>query len=376
MVAVGLNEWPRHEMKDSSANLGGAVASVTLDSTTDCLYWVGKSPITDSLSVVYFRTGNIVAAGGDTVDVRIETVANGRRTGTLWGTNTNVTVVIADSDDSVWKTATLTAAASLTEGDEFAIVIASSAGTPAITLSIAPNGVSAGGYGQYPIIVNNLTGSDAVVIDTIPEWIVAFTTAGIKSMIGLSPIDGSLTLTAFNNASATHEEALRFKSTVPRRAVGMRLFLGNIAAGANFTASLWDATGATDAAALAQVSVDGDFPSATTVDGYVDLFFDTKVTIDKDTVYYLGVRPDTANSITIYKATTAGTGQPAGSIKAFSHESTDLYLATRTWSAGTASAWTTTTTTYPFISLLYDQLDDGAGAGASLPIGPSRIVRA
>lgn len=351
---------------------GGALQSITLDSTADALAWVGTSPVADDLAVVYFRTGTIPASGGDTVDIRIETVADGRPTGTLWAANTNVTVAIADADDNVWKTATLTAAATLAKGDEFAIVIASSAGTPSIVLAAANTGVTGGDSGMYPVILHNATGAYAVVTQQIPEWIASFTTAGIKHLPGLTPIDGSLTLTAFNNASSPNARALRFIPRFKCRVVGARLFIGNLAASSSFTVSLFNSSGTTDATALAQKTIDGDFPSSATMDGYVNVFFDE---VDADNVltvgdtYYIELRPDTANNITLFECTTAGSGQPAGSIKAFPQESEDLYLATRVWDNGapnTAGAWSTTTTTYPIIGLLIDQLDDGAGGGGGM----------
>lgn len=365
MVNCGLTEWPRPEMRDFSENTGGSLTTINLDSTNDSLYWVGRSPVTDSLSTIYFRTATIPAGGGDVVDVRIETVSNGRRSGSLWASGTNINVSVSDSDDNIWKTATLTNPASLTAGDEFAIVIASNSGTPDVRLALTANLVVGGGFGHYPLIVQNSTGTDTPIEFGLPEWIVEFTTAGIKHIPGLSPADGSLDITAFSNATATHERALRFISPIPRRVVGARLFLGNITAGADFTISLWDSGGTTDASALAQITQDGDFPTGGTRDGYVMIFFPTPVTIAKDTVYYLGVRANTANTLVLFSATVNGTNQPANSIRTFSHESTELYLATRTWSAGTASGWTVTTTTYPFISLISDQLDDGSESGGS-----------
>lgn len=370
MVACGISEWPRPLMGNFNASTGGAGTTYTLDSTTDALAWVGKPGIAGDLAILYFRTGTIPAGGGDTVDVRIETVANGRPTGTLWAANTNVTVAIADTDDQLWKTATLTAPATLTLTSEIAIVIISSAGTPAIVLLGATGFFSGGGLGQYPVLLQNATGAYAVVSSGPPfEWIASFTTIGIKYLPGLTPVDGALTLTAFNSGSTPNARALRFRVPYKCRCVGARVFIGNIAAAGDFTVSLFDAVGVTDAAALGQATIDGDFPAATTSDGYVDVMFDE---VDADnvltinTTYYIELRPDSTNSVTLFEVPTAGTGQPAGSLAALPSGSTELFLATRTWAAGTAGVWSTTTTTQPIIALLIDQLDDGAGGGGLL----------
>ena len=372
LVASGLTYWP------PPVGLGGPTSAslsdvqFTLDSTTDALAWIGKSYVSDSIATIYFRTGTIPAGGGDTVDVRIETVSNGRPTGTLWSANgtgaaPNITVAIADSDDNVWKTATLTNAAVLIPGDEFAIVIISSAGTPNILLNASGPGL-AGVHGHYPLLLQNATGAYAAPATNGGfQWIVNMTTAGIIYIPGLSPCDGAATLTAFNSGSNPNERALKFQVPFTCRCIGVRAWIANVAAGANFTVSLWDATGDTDAEALAQVTEDGDFALSTTQDGYVEVYFPTAVTLAINTVYYAGVRPDTANSVTVPALTTAGTGQPANSVRAFPGDTAgNQHVATRLWTAGTAGAWTATTTTMPMISLILDQLGDGVSGGGLL----------
>ena len=378
MVNCGVFEWPRSEFIPGVNSTGGSAAVLSLDSTTDMLAWVGEFPITDNITKVYFRTGAIPPGGGDTVDVRIETVTNGKPSGTLWATDTNAAVAIDDTDDNLWKTATLTAAASGTLGDRVAIVIRSSSGSPNINL-LGTTAVTQGAAGMHPTLVQNSTGADAVITDPMQlEWIVEFSSAGIRYMPGLSPLSDSLTLTAFNSGSSPNARALRFQVPFKCRAVGARIMLGNFAAGSNFTVSLFDATGDTDAEALAQCALDGDFAPSTTADGQVEVWFDDRPTLSAATTYYVEVRPDTANSLTLFEVPTGGTGAPANAIKCFSHQSTELYLATRTWTAGTAGAWSTSTTVYPGIQLLIDQVDDGAGSGgganrAALPAGLSSL---
>jgi len=359
MVACGVSQWPRPLFTNGNANNTGTVGSITLDSTADQLAWLGKALFTDNLTKIYFRT--VAVTTGADVDVRIETVTNGRPSGALWAANTNVVVTVADSDDNVWKTATLTSAASLTMGDEFAIVINSSAGTPNMDLAATNTSFVGGGLGQYPILLFNSTGAFAALTVRNLEWIAEFASAGIKYLPGLAPLDGALTLTSYDNATATNERGLRFQSPFKARCIGARALIGNIVAGGDFTVSLWDATGDTDAEALGQSVIDGD-TVATTTDGYFEVYWDAPVTLSINTTYYLGVRADTANNITLFECTTAGTGEPATAIKAFPAESAELYLATRTWSGGTGSAWSPTTTTMPIIELIFDQLDDGAAA--------------
>ena len=360
MVACGVSQWPRPLWNNGTTDSSGAISSITLDSTADQIAWVGKARFTDSLTKIYFRTGTVTT--GATLDVRIETVANGRPTGVLWATGTNIGVAVADGDDNVWKTATLTAAASLVAGDEFAIVINSSSGTPNLALAATTTVFTGGGLGQYPILLFNSAGSFALLALRNLEWIAEFSSAGVKYIPGLAPVGGAVTLTSYDNATATNERGLRFQVPFKARCIGARAVIGNIVAGGDFTISLWDATGDTDAEALGQFLIDGDATPSTTTDGYVEAYWEAPVTLSINTTYYIGVRADTANNIVLFECPTAETGQPATAIKAFPAESTELYLATRIWSGGTGSAWTTTTTTMPIIELIFDQLDDGAAA--------------
>ena len=362
MVACGVSQWPRQLRSAGNAGTTGGATSITLDSTADQMAWVGKARFTDSLPTIYFRTGT-VTTGAD-VDVRIETVSNGRPTGSLWAANTNIVVTIADGDDNVWKTATLTAAASLVMGDEFAIVINSSAGTPNLILVGTALSFDMGGVGQYPIRLVNTGAGFAVDNSNIRawEWVVQFSSAGVSFIQGLCPSNGNIAITSYDNATATNERGLRFQVPFKMRCVGARVHIGNVEAGGDFTVSLWDATGDTDAEALGQSVIDGDSVSATTTDGYFEVYWEAPTTLSINTTYYIGVRADTANNIALFEVDTAGTGATANAIKALPAESTELYLATRAWSGGTGGAWTTTTTTMPIIELIFDQLDDGAAA--------------
>jgi hypothetical protein len=77
------------------------------------------------------KTGNITKVGwgtrtvttGATLDVRLETLTSGLPSGTLWGTTTNASQVVANGDDNVGFLTTLTAAASCTQGQLIGVVI-------------------------------------------------------------------------------------------------------------------------------------------------------------------------------------------------------------------------------------------------------------
>lgn len=374
LQACGLVDFP---LALGYGGAGGASLSngvVTFDSATDRLAWVGFSYIADAIHKIYFRTGTVTT--GDTVEVRIETVTNGKPSGTLWAANTNVTVAIADSDDNVWKTAALTADASVVIGSLYAIVIIHSSGaTPNEQFSVAAPWIL-NNQGQVPIIWQDTGGGTWTSIQgagTLAgyNWIVEMTTAGVVQTNGLFPVDTGVTNT-YNSGSAPNEKALRFQVPFKCRVIGAKVSMFNTAAAADFTVTLWPASSTTDADALAQKAVDGDTTVSTTIDGNYLVYLSAAVTLSVNTTYYLGLRADTANNITLGELTTAGTGEPATAMNAFPIPNAGaIYKSARTWTAGTAGAWTNTTTTMPLISLILDQLDDGAGGSAGMLYTPN-----
>ena len=100
-------------------------------------------PKTGSISKVHWFTGTNSVAGD--IDVRIETIddTTGYPSGTLWGANTEKTVTW--SGDYQLMTATLTSAASVTQGDTIAIKLrANSSSVPTGTVAYYDGNISPG----------------------------------------------------------------------------------------------------------------------------------------------------------------------------------------------------------------------------------------
>lgn len=362
LVAVPPTFFPHVLISQGWFNSTMTPAVYTMDSATDRIAWLGHSPYTDTLTKVYFRTSTVTT--GCTIQIQIETVTNGRPSGSAWAANTNGTVVVANADDNVWKTVTLTAAASLTRGDQFAIVFTISSGTPNMPI-MGMVGVVNGMAGQYPLLLQDTGGgtwAQNVNLANCISMIMEFGTLGVAHVPGTIPSDGTPAIATYNNTSNPDEKALRFQVTAPMRVIGAAVSLANIAAGADFTVSLWPDSSTTDADALAQEAVDGDNTYATSADGLFILYFATAVTLAIGTTYYLGVRADTANNLAIIEMLA-----PAGvtdSIKAFPiGGSSEIYKGSRQWTAGSAGSWTPTLTTLPLLYLIVDQLDDGQSVG-------------
>lgn len=359
LASVGQVHWP-HPLIQPTGNSSHAGSFVTFDSVNDRLAWVGNSPITDSLTTVYFKMGATVTTGS-TVDVRIETVSNGVPTGTLFGANTNVTVVVADTDDGVWKTATLTAAASINAGDEFAIVIVNSSGTPNMRFATF-NIVFTGLVSRSPVCLQDTGGGTWAQAGVPFCWFTKWTTNSVIFLPYLCSIEQDATLTAFNSGSAADEFALKIIPTFKCRVIGVSAPIFNVQAGADYTVSLWPASSTTDGDALGQQAHDGELGSSTTTDGHAECYFPSPITLTAGTTYYMGLRADTANNISIVELTTPSS--ITDSMKAVSPlQSTTMVKATRAWTAGSAGSWTEAANSYIPFSIIIDQLDDGFGSG-------------
>lgn len=360
LADVGVNVWPTQLLNGGASDLFG-IGSATFDSVTDRLAYVGMARHTDSIAKIHFTLGGTTL--GSTLEVRIESVTNGRPSGTLLAANTNVTIAIADTDDFKWKTAVLTAAASVTPGTLFAVVFVYSSGaTPNMQFLVGP-AFGTVTSGTFALRLQDTGAGTWVGVANLFCWIVEMTTAGPVFYAGLLPL-GAQGSVAYNSGSSPNEKALKFQTKVPRRVIGAKVFTLNTVAGADFAISLWPASSSVDGDALGQAVIDGDMTYSATADGYYEVYFGAPVTLAKDTTYYLGLRADTVNNITLAEWDVDLNGSVANAMNAFPIPADGLiHKASRAWAAGTAGAWTDDASMLPHILLIYDQLDDGAGTG-------------
>jgi len=382
MVACGKRFVPNLIVAGGVQSVTTAVNTPTFDSATDRMAWVGPSPVTDTVSKVYFRTGTVTT--GCVIKIEVQSVTNGRPSGTILAAGANGTVTVADTDDNIWKSVTIGTPPSVTEGQDIAIVLTYDSGTtPNMQLAAMASPLAAGATMSPAFFIDTgaSTWASAVGVSSSigygpMEWVVAFGTAGPQYMACLMPLNSAPTLNAITSASAPDEYALRFQLPYACRIRGIRWLMANAAAGSNYTATLWPASSTTDGDALAQFAGDGDSATSTTNDGYADAIFATPYSIAKDTTYYAGIRSDNANAITVVTMSAAGTGAAASGVIAFDSTMTaQIYLSSRTWTAGSAGAWTDTTTAIPLIHLIIDQIDDGDGSGTGTTIAGTPMLR-
>lgn len=351
--------WPRIVDAFTVGTSIGAtsVACMTADAANEKAAAIFQCPIAGSFTDFAVRTQTVsVTSGPLNFDFRLETVSAGLPTGSLFGTNSNATVSVATTDDNVWKTATLTTPPTVAVGDYMAIVVkAPGSGTFSFTW---------GGFGPFPApTMFPVCKNDTVPDGTYPTLASSRPSFAIKvsgnwySILPFFAAD-ALNLTAFGSGSSPNEYALRFTPDLTMRVTGAVVYVSNV--GGNFKVSLWptSASGQTDANALAQTPVSNTAIGSATNDGGALILFASPITVTAGVTYELGVRAEVAGTLivaaSVMWSTVGTTAYPAGA---------NSFQVTRTWTAGTAGAWTTATATIPHIGLFIDGVDTGGAAG-------------
>lgn len=366
MQAIGLLQWPTQMLAVNTTSAGLSNGTLTFDSTTDRLAYVSKALLADSISKLFFRLGTVTT--GAVLKLEIQSVTNGRPSGSLIAAGASGTVTVADGDDNVWKSITIGTPYTFSVGEDYALVISYDSGTtPSMLFATVVTEMGGWSAGLFPTLLQD-TGAGSWNTSMIGrlEWVIEMTAAGgAVTHPGLFPLNGAGTVTSFNSGTNPNERAMKVVVPAKMRVIGMSIDLFNVAAGADITFSIWDSTDNPGASPtpLAQASLDGDFAYSATADGIAHVFFPAPVTLDAGSAYYLGVKPTTANNIGLMELSAAGTGASSTGIRAFGIGTVTAHLSTRQWVSTDPGAWTDTTTTLPAISLIVDQIDDGASAG-------------
>lgn len=323
----------------------GPLGTIILDANDEKAAFIVQAPKTGSIDRVLFRTAAVSI--GDTVDVRVETIGtDGFPSGTLWAANTNASQIILASDDNVWFEVTLTASASVTRGEIFAIVVS----LPSIAvgnLQIArisgtqnfvkgfplPHVYAAGAWGGG-------SGDGGAVCG------VRYSDGSYPNLNGV--LTGTTASTGFNNSSSPDERGNKITVPIDCKVVGCWV-LRSAAANGDVTYKLYDNAGSL----AASKAFDGDILDRTSGGLYL-LLFDTEVTINAGDVVRITALPTTATNTDINTLTGVSSSHAAALPGAG-----NVVLTTRT----DAGAWTDTVGSESTIGLLLSAGDDGAGGG-------------
>ena len=330
--------WPGYTA--IAGNLAAPVLLFTLDAAGEYMAWVYCAREDMVVSHVYWRVN--AATGSPTADTRIETVAtDGTPSVTLWAANTNIvsgTLVVGGLLNA------LTSSATISRGQMFAVKVVYNSGT---SFEVGRHSGWRNTTSSVPYTVTNVTGS-AVKTAFSDGQILALG----SSATTFYPLEDAIAFTAvgggtFNNTNSA-ARALRFQIPFPCRAIGAAI--PEYSATGNFNLVLYNDAGTELSSSSTAFDGDANAVSANTK----MLFFDSPVTLAKDTWYRLAVEPSSATNCDFRTFTLPSADYRSGTFGGTNH-----HYATR--ASGT---WTDTATNQvPLIDLLIDQLDDGSGVG-------------
>lgn len=346
MTLVTLNKpiaWPG--LVGNVETVPGVGSVTSLDAAGEYTAYVFCAR--EAMTISDVAVGIHSATGSPTADVRIETVdSSGLPSGTLWATNTNIVTGTLSTGVEIH---TLTASASISKGQVFCIKVAYNSGTNFALRQLANRrDVNAIGF-PYRVDNTGTPGKSGTGMQHTACIAVGSSSTSFYQLDGCLPV----TATAngnFNNTSGARR-GIRFTAPFAGRLVGVRFLIGAVAGDFNIT--VYNDAGTE--LSSSNTAFDGDYYNQNCASTF---YFDNAVTLAAGTTYRVVIEPTSATNsylltMTLHSSDMRG-ASPLGTI---GHYTTYA-----------SSSWTDSdTTNLPIMDLLFDQLDDGAGAsgGAS-----------
>lgn len=344
--------WVPAFLHNATGNLAFGTA-VTIDASTDKVAGIFRAREDMVVSKIAVRFGTVTSSNELVYRVEtVDTATDATPTGTLWNTNTTTGNVTPSAN--VIVEGTLTANATISAGQMYAVVI-QPADADAVNLQIARWDLTSAMVhmgGQVPYGSNNTTGSYAnaallpvvgLYNNTTSKWVHNPVCPLITTATATSAINTG------TGATTGTKRGLSFKMAGPMRLRGMLVKMSS-AAGADFDVEIYSTGGSL----LATLLNDYDSSQQRAATGALSWYlpFETTYSVEAATEYYLVIAPTTANSVTLHEFSVAD----AAYLDTFYGQ--DLHGV-----AFISSTWTETTTVRPWFFLEFDQIDDGAGSG-------------
>lgn len=331
----GLMRWPGIMPANNAAM--GITSENTLDAAGEYVSYVFQAKENMVVSHVAWR--NSTATGSPTADVRIETVGtDGIPTGTLWGTNTNGASGTLVSNTS--NLTALTASATITKGQFYAVKIVYASGTSFIVVRLTGPKTSSS---SSPYYVTNTSGS-AVKGVTNSSVVIAIG----SSTTTFYPIENAFMVSSvannsFDNTSGA-KRGLRFQVPFDCRCAGISW--ANSTVLGNFNIILEDDAGTE--LNNSSTAFDGD-QAANAVAGPPAWVFDNPVELTANTWYRAVLQPtQSGTNINLSVATL-----PSANYRSAWPGGLNVNYATYT----TGGGWVDTATDQiPIMDILIDQL--------------------
>jgi hypothetical protein len=324
--------------------------------------WIGQVKMPDrgaagarSITKVGFLPGAITAAGGSTMRLSLQNLD--LSTGTPHrpdGTQDQTVdfLISAPTASTFYKSAALSAARSVTHGEQIAVVLEYQTYLGADSFAIQNmTGISAAFLTLNSFLLNT---ASWVHVNALPSILFEFTDGSFGSFAGGFPLS-ALNTHALTTATTPDEIALEFQVPFPTKIEGCWL-VATLGATRNIEINLYNAGGST----LATVTIDAE-QSAGTAARVVQAMFSSEVSLAANTTYRLGFKPTTTAANTFYSL----------SVDAAGHF--DTWFGGQAWKYTARSdggSWDAATATQrPVGGLILSSVDNGASSGRAGIIG-------
>ena len=319
-----------------------------IDSLGEKFEMVFPVPKTGTISKVGFRTGTVTTA--QTLRAGLQALTSGDANGTAYGGM--VAGTQAGPASNTFYLVTLGTGATATIGDVIAAVVEFD-GTEGSLNLVSESIIGGGTPSGFPYVGLYTTAWTKTA--NFPILAIEYSD-GSYYYIGAIPASVSDSIN-YNNGSTPDEYALRINVPFPLRVWGAWVY-ADIDNAADVV--LYEGTTAQRTISLSSAN------RASTSFAPFRFPFTSSFTLSANTTYYLSLKPTTASNIYINRMTmntAAAMGQLPLGINA--------YQATRT----DAGSWSTDAAVRPWMGLLVDGIDDGAGgAGGGGPLIGGRLV--
>lgn len=346
--------YPRPFLNIGSSSTSGSFATTNLllDAANEACAQTFLAPKTGNIDTVKFRTRAVTT--GATLNVAIEHVTTGavpNFTKTLWGANTEVGKIIADTDDNLWLDCALTAAASVTIGDVFAVTLRQPSSSPGnLNIAIISSSSSMADHIDGVVHLSQALGAPptAFVISGNYALCIAlrYTDGTWFTPLGAPIFDANADILNINSGSATTRVGNRFRLPFAATISGGVVALSNCAAGSAGNLVLRDDAGNS----LATGAWNGDYMESSIYDAPYPILFTTPYKASANTWYRITCEPTNANNISVL-----GVQFDNANLMSCSAGGADYYR-----SLYTSGAWDDTNTLQKTaIVLLLSALDDG-----------------
>lgn len=321
--------------------------STTITNTNTGVAWLFQAPSTGYVREFGFRVGSMGQAGTLTISLQTINTATGDASGTFWATGATGFFNVAVADSLTWKTVNLGTEILVHYGSMIALVIrntATYAGSANLTIQQDFNGASYQTRFPYAEALPNTKSGQSTNV---------FGFTYIDSMSRC--LNKTFPASTVNSANLSTNTQMGVSFTLPyvARVAGFS-FSADMDSDSNL--NFYDVNGST---ILTKFVIRSGIRQSNSPGNY-DYFFEKPIITSANSIYRIAINPLTTTSCNFHWFT-VNTENLLGMLQTDS----SFYLTQAPNPSVNTASWTDFKTSIPLVSLIIDQIDDGAGGGGS-----------